>query len=71
MLERIIEEAKKIMLMFAEETGEKWENGDSVAAVYNDCTFIVSVVDDQLKFDIIAGEPYKFDKNLLDGGANG
>ena len=40
------------------------EDGDRFVTVYNDAVLIISLENQQLKFDILAGTPYFVDMNL-------
>ena len=62
-LELIVNSA---MAKFKEEFGEdaKLEDGDRFVTVYNDAVLIISLENQQLKFDILAGTPYFVDMNL-------
>lgn len=42
----------------------KLEDGDSITGVFNDAVMTLSNENNEIKLDIKAGEPYKFDCNL-------
>lgn len=65
MIERISSAAGELLERYVKERGEKFDEGDIVSCVYNDCILIVSLVDKNLKIDVIAGEMYTDDDYLL------
>lgn len=62
-ISKAIEMMQKAM---KEEYGKdtKLEEGDSITGVFNDAVITMSLENHELKLDIKAGEPYKFDYNL-------
>lgn len=61
--------AKAMEMMYAElrkEYGKdaKLEDGDSITGVFNDAVMTISNENNEIKLDIKAGEPYRFDYNL-------
>lgn len=55
-----------MMEAFYKEYGEdeKLEEGGEITGVFNDGVMIISLNDGNLKIQVSAGEPYKFDYNL-------
>lgn len=45
-------------------TDAKLEDGDEIAAVYNDGVIIISFENNKLGIKVVAGEPYRIDFNL-------
>ena len=62
-ISKAIEMMQKAM---KEEYGKdaKLEDGDSITGVFNDGVMTMSLENGELKLDIKAGTPYKFDVNL-------
>ncbi len=62
-ISKAIEMMQKAM---KEEYGKdaKLEDGDSITGVFNDGVMTMSLENGELKLDIKAGTPYKFDFNL-------
>lgn len=65
-METIAEAVKMLQQAMRDEYGEnaKLEDGDSITGVFNDGVITLSIENNELKIDIKAGTPYKFDFNL-------
>lgn len=65
-MEAISKAMEMMQKAMKEEYGEdaKLEDGDSIAGVFNDGVMTMSLENGELKLDIKAGTPYKFDFNL-------
>ena len=55
-----------MMCEFKKEFGEneKLKDGDSIVGVFNDAVIVAELINKELKINIHAGEPYKFDYSL-------
>lgn len=65
-METIAKAIELLQKAVKDEYGEdaKLEDGDSITGVFNDGVITMSIENNELKLDIKAGTPYKFDFNL-------
>ena len=65
-METISKAMEMMQKAMKEEYGKdaKLEDGDSITGVFNDGVMTMSLENGELKLDIKAGTPYKFDFNL-------
>ena len=65
-MEELIEIINLAMEQFKQEYGDdaKFEDGDEIVAVLNNCVLIVSLENSELKTRFIGGKPYYIDRPL-------
>lgn len=65
-METIDKAMSMMMEEFKKEYGESetLQDGDEITGVFNDGIVIISLNDGNLKVQVSAGEPYRFDYNL-------
>lgn len=65
-MEELVEIINLATEQFKQEYGDdaKFEDGDEIVAVLNNCVLIVSLENSELKTQFIGGKPYYIDRSL-------